>query len=512
MSEFILYLAKPSLVLALLYGLYYALLRSVTYHHFNRVYILAALVISMIVPLLNVQLLQPAAQVQNHFSYVNEAFLTINDSLEKVQETAVVRVRSVPVFSYILIAGMVLMALRLGYQLYSIYQKIIKHEIKRKGNYKYVLIDQHHSTHSFFNYIFVQKSEYKKQRIRNVLLHEQMHAQQWHSIDLLLIGFLSVLLWFNPFIYLFKRALVETHEFQADQAVIKKGVDRHLYQRLLLEHARSIVMTGLTSSFNQSIIKNRLKMMNKIESKKSAIIRYLMVLPIATSACIFMMCSNDKIDEVLEESAKPLSSVTNALRYADGKLWFPYLDDQIEFSARDSISGNGKLMVLYGDAKVNSSRSELRSDIVYIDKTDKEVFVFTEHNVPSIYPIDKKFLKRPPSGFGMRMHPILKIRRMHNGMDFALDHGSKIFATANGIVRSAELVGPYGNRVIIDHGNSISTSYNHMSEFSVEAGLSVDKGELIGYVGNTGLSARPHLHYEIMKDGKYVDPADYLGE
>jgi len=81
------------------------------------------------------------------------------------------------------------------------------------------------------------------------------------------------------------------------------------------------------------------------------------------------------------------------------------------------------------------------------------------------------------------------------------------------LVRIAGLKKPYENygiRVIIDHGNEYSTSYCHLSKFTVEEGQSVKKGDLIGYVGNSGMSARPHLHYEIMKDGKYVDPEDYL--
>lgn len=101
---------------------------------------------------------------------------------------------------------------------------------------------------------------------------------------------------------------------------------------------------------------------------------------------------------------------------------------------------------------------------------------------------------------------------MHNGIDFSAKMGTEIVATANGTIRSAKSDGAYGNRVIIDHGNGFSTSYNQMQKWIVEPGQSVKKGEVIGYVGNTGLSTGPHLHYEIMKDGAYVDPADYLGK
>ena len=112
----------------------------------------------------------------------------------------------------------------------------------------------------------------------------------------------------------------------------------------------------------------------------------------------------------------------------------------------------------------------------------------------------------------MRMHPILKEKRMHNGIDFLAKEGTPVMASANGKVRSAEHADSYGNRVIIDHGNGFSTSYSQMQKYIVNPDQSVKKGEVIGYVGSSGLSTAPHLHYEVMKDGKYVDPSDYLGE
>jgi murein DD-endopeptidase MepM/ murein hydrolase activator NlpD len=477
-------------------------------------YILGAMFISLIVPALNIHLNAPVAQLENNFSEVSHAFMDFSETVEFVKASATEKVASVSMIPYLLILGMLIALVRVGYQLFSIYKNINKYEVKNRGKYHYVLIDQHQSTHSFFNYIFVHKSEFQKKRMKDVLLHEQIHADQGYSVDLLFIGFLSILQWFNPFIYLFKRALVETHEFQADQAVIRQGIDQNQYQRLLLEHARSVVMTGLTSSFNQSIIKNRLKMMNKIKSSNKAIIKYLMVFPVVFFVGIIFAISQEKIDDSIVE----VFTISSNGEIIKGTSDFAVIDlsenQKTSFKANNVYTENGEDLYMEGEVSVISEKNTwtLSADNIVYREKERKLYAFTDDYVPSISPIDNKDLKRAPSGFGMRMHPILKVRRMHNGMDFSAPLGTEIYATANGHVRSAELAGPYGNRVIIDHGNEFSTSYCHMQKCIVKEGQSLKKGDLIGYVGNTGLSAKPHLHYEVMKDGKYVDPADYLGQ
>jgi murein DD-endopeptidase MepM/ murein hydrolase activator NlpD len=112
----------------------------------------------------------------------------------------------------------------------------------------------------------------------------------------------------------------------------------------------------------------------------------------------------------------------------------------------------------------------------------------------------------------MRMHPILKIERMHAGEDFATEEGTPVKATANGIVVKTDFSKTAGNLVVIDHGNEFSTLYSQMTNYIVKEGQTVEKGDIIGYVGSTGLSTGPHLHYEVMKEGEYVDPQDYLGK
>ncbi|MBK9760360.1 MAG: M23 family metallopeptidase [Flavobacteriales bacterium] len=131
-------------------------------------------------------------------------------------------------------------------------------------------------------------------------------------------------------------------------------------------------------------------------------------------------------------------------------------------------------------------------------------------SIPSIQPIPNE-KTQVSSGFGERMHPILKIIKMHEGLDFTSPVGTEIYASGDGRVTFAEYsTSGYGIHIIIDHGFGYETLYGHLSRLKVSNGQRVKRGDLIGYSGNTGLSSGPHLHYEVHKSGTAVDPANYL--
>jgi murein DD-endopeptidase MepM/ murein hydrolase activator NlpD len=114
------------------------------------------------------------------------------------------------------------------------------------------------------------------------------------------------------------------------------------------------------------------------------------------------------------------------------------------------------------------------------------------------------------SDFGMRTHPVLGGRRNHKGVDLAQPTGTPVYATADGIVSRAEPFSSYGNYIQIEHGGELQTRFGHLSGFAVAAGEQVHKGQLIGYVGSTGRSTGPHLHYEVRVAGAAVDPRPYM--
>jgi murein DD-endopeptidase MepM/ murein hydrolase activator NlpD len=124
----------------------------------------------------------------------------------------------------------------------------------------------------------------------------------------------------------------------------------------------------------------------------------------------------------------------------------------------------------------------------------------------------KEFLRSPlkiytiTSGFGVRFHPILKVYRPHHGVDYGAPYGSPVYAVAEGVVKRAGWMGGYGKAVIIRHSNGFETLYGHLSSILVKVGDRVEQGRMIGRVGSTGLSTGPHLHFEVRKDGKLVNP------
>lgn len=131
-------------------------------------------------------------------------------------------------------------------------------------------------------------------------------------------------------------------------------------------------------------------------------------------------------------------------------------------------------------------------------------------SIPAIQPISNKNLTRLASGFGNRMHPIYKVPKMHTGMDFTAPKGTDIYATGTGTVVTAEASKRgYGNHVVIDHGYGYHTLYAHMKNLIVRVGQEVKRGEVIGYVGNSGASVGPHLHYEVIKNKIKINPVNF---
>jgi murein DD-endopeptidase MepM/ murein hydrolase activator NlpD len=130
-------------------------------------------------------------------------------------------------------------------------------------------------------------------------------------------------------------------------------------------------------------------------------------------------------------------------------------------------------------------------------------------SIPAILPIKIKDLTSVASGYKMRMHPILKINKFHKGMDFTARAGTPIYASGDGRVVVAERSSTYGNVVYISHGYGYKTIYAHMSKIKARRGQEVKRGDLIGFVGNTGLSVSAHLHYEVQKNGISLNPINF---
>ena len=158
--------------------------------------------------------------------------------------------------------------------------------------------------------------------------------------------------------------------------------------------------------------------------------------------------------------------------------------------------------------KVNSSpcSHKVTSQPFQSNESVKTAFeIFDEP--PSMHPLNGNF--KMTSGFGQRMHPIYKKKKMHTGVDFRAPMGTDVVATSDGVIIKATYHKKHGNYIIVQHDDEYKTKYSHLSKLKVKEGDSVKKGNVIGLVGNSGMSTLPHLHYEVIKNGKKVNPKDY---
>jgi murein DD-endopeptidase MepM/ murein hydrolase activator NlpD len=154
-------------------------------------------------------------------------------------------------------------------------------------------------------------------------------------------------------------------------------------------------------------------------------------------------------------------------------------------------------------------QSKSFDDMIVLAKNKEDML----KSVPAIIPIYNKDLTRTASGFGMRIHPIYLISKFHSGMDFTAPPGTDVYATGNAVVEDVvRSKRGYGNYIILNHSFGYKSIYAHLNDFNVRKGQKVQRGDVIGYVGNTGTSVAYHLHYEIMLNGVKIDPVNFYFE
>lgn len=228
---------------------------------------------------------------------------------------------------------------------------------------------------------------------------------------------------------------------------------------------------------------------------------------------------------ILSDRVDLISSVLDELQDKDDNIYRVIFESEPYPKAVRDVGMGGVDPYAHLDG-FNSSRllkettlkiDELRNRTVVQSKSFDEVFEMARNKdkmlkaIPAIQPVDNKDLKRISSFFGYRIHPIFKRRMFHDGLDFTAAVGTPIYATGDGVVVEAKRARyGYGNKIVVDHGFGYLTVYAHLHGFSVKKGDKVVRGQMIGTVGNTGLSAGPHLHYEVHKNGKKVNPIYYF--
>ena len=225
---------------------------------------------------------------------------------------------------------------------------------------------------------------------------------------------------------------------------------------------------------------------------------------------------NKKIDE--------LNTVADALEERDNNIYRTYFNTA-PISDEERKAGF-KTKNRYAELEGFDNSELVKNTTQHVDILSKELAIQSKSldeilklakakdnllsAIPAIQPVKNENLRRMASGFGYRSDPFTKARKMHEGMDFTAKTGTPIYATGDGVVARADnSASGFGNHIVIRHGYGYETLYAHLSKYKARAGQRVKRGDIIGYIGSTGRSEGPHLHYEVHKDGKVVNPLNF---
>jgi hypothetical protein len=298
MPALFVFLLKVNIALLLFCAGYYLVLRHLTFYTLNRVYLLAAILFASIYPQINLtgflqrheQLARPVQQVAINWQAPAQALASKVDKPDYW-----LYIESV------FWIGAALLAVRLFVQLFSLYKLFKNSQPATIGNHNVRVMDKDAAPFSFWQSIFVNPAKHEPADLKAILLHEQVHVNQWHTADILLAELSSIFYWFNPGIWLMKRAIRENIEFITDQKILKKGIDSKAYQYSLVSVSFSNTQPGIVNHFNLSTIKKRIIMMNAKRSSKINLTRYAFMVPAVIG--LLLVFSISKADFVKKSKA-----------------------------------------------------------------------------------------------------------------------------------------------------------------------------------------------------------------
>ncbi len=352
MNSFVNYLLESGISLSLFALVYFLLLRKETYFRVNRLFLLVSIGFSAILPLLHIPFYTPQPNMLQEVTVTPYINLLSTVTIYRTGFTQGTErfILTYSLIGYLYLLGVVVFSGKFFLQLIQIFRLIAKNRVIAEGKIKLVMLDGKLSPFSFLNYIFVSNNLQNTHGWEKMLEHERQHIRQGHSIDVLILEFIAVIQWFNPFFWLFRRALRENHEFLADHAVISHGTEPAWYKQILINQyvGGQIV---LANNFNYSLIKTRIKMISKIKSRKIASFKVLIGFVLAASLVAVFAC--EQKDSVKTEAAPAGKSVA-----------IVFEGHTLQLSG-DSV-GIEKLKQLISGADVAKKSAETESTIAFV--------------------------------------------------------------------------------------------------------------------------------------------------
>lgn len=390
MEQLLIYLFKSSCCIAITYAVFRTFLSRLTFFELNRAAILVLLAVSLIIPILNLPLATPL-QSTSSYLFQNGINTQLNSSqllFEEPESTT----SFLGWLTTIYLIGFSFSLLILCYQLYLANKQINKSTVHQYGPYQ-LAIHPSYQYSSFFNYIFLPKLPDNNPEIKQALMHECIHVDKLHSLDVLFLALCKTVFWFHPFIYLLDKNLKENHEFEADK-IVSGHYTKSQYSRLLVELAANNKTLALMHNFNYSPIKKRIIMMNKKQSKSMQKVRFLLLVPIMAAMSLLFSFGNSAdqsyklsgtwigTEMEFEQAAGPdIKAMIEGGKslHVDGKL---VLNKDSHYQIEDpegNINGEGKWESTNGNSFTTTAENGETTNYKVV-KLDRNQLV-TEHQV-----------------------------------------------------------------------------------------------------------------------------------
>jgi len=460
MTELGYYILKSTIVSGVFYLTYRLFFKKESFFVMNRFFLLSGLIFAYLFPFVQFPVSSETMEVipvisslqttVNQFSFADETMVTPTHPSTPVNNNTLWIIGIVGLIS-------LLFLFRFLKHISNLIQTITSHEKIKNTDYTLVLTNQK-NTFSFFRYIFISPFVWDSADGKRILTHELSHLKHLHSLDRLFLELMNIVFWMNPFIYLYRKELEEVHEFQADRDATHQSESLSNYFHLVLKQATDPTLSPLMSPFSYQLIKKRIMMSTH---KSNPIKKFVIIIPIVIASFIVLI-SGIIPTELTDKSTMQLEASN-----------LPKLDK----------------------ASVNSIASP-------IDLITKTTF---------IHPLAPQAITKIGGGWGYRIHPVYKTKKFHYGIDYVSLLNTPIVAVNSGtITKITNEKRGYGKRIEMTHTNGYKTLYAHLNDFNVKKGQTVTQGDIIGYVGNTGTSTVPHLHFEVHLQDKKINPMSVL--
>lgn len=362
MEALYIYLIKSSGLIGLFYLGYHLMLRKETFFTTNRWFLLAGLFTSVALPLVVITKIIWVAPTSTAIDWSN------------VPMTTVVQEKTFEDYLPILIGvsygmGIAILLGKFAFDFYSLNTVLRGKLIQRQADFKFIDIAENVAPFSYFNTIVYNSSLYNPSELESILEHEKVHSDQNHTIDVLISRLFCVVFWFNPFIWLYKKAILQNLEFIADSEASKKISDKKAYQITLLKITTQENCVAITNHFYQSLIKKRIVMLNKNQSKKWNSWKYVLILP-ALIAFVFLFQIETIAQEKKSEQITAESSKKNEVSVDVYKINKNTTDDELKEKTK-ALKENYAIKAVFSNIKRNS-KNEITSISVNLKKGDEK--------------------------------------------------------------------------------------------------------------------------------------------